>query len=353
MSAVAPADNTVGFIRRKVRRLTSSPSESSLPTAIIDQYINNVYTNDFPYGIKIDQMRDVYTFFTQPYIDRYPLDVNYSQGVRAPLYVDGIQGLFMKDREQFYSLYPKTPTRFQPATGDGANQQFDFAIAGPILSNAVTIGTVSVADDPIIISDDGNGSLYYRSATLQTFVPVQNTNPGIPGMHNANTGNPGLIDSIYVGTVNYVTGAFSFNLALANVIPGDGENLTLWVKQYQTGRPSAMLFWNNELTIRPIPKLVHRIEIEIYLTPVQFMLATDTPILNQWAKYLAYLVAKEILQDRSDTDGANSLVPELMKQEGLVLERQAVENIGQPVITIFNSINPSFFSTGGQWYGQG
>lgn len=62
MSAVAPANSTVSFIRRKVRRLTASANESALSTADLDQYLNNFYMNDFAYGIKIDQMRSVYTF---------------------------------------------------------------------------------------------------------------------------------------------------------------------------------------------------------------------------------------------------------------------------------------------------
>ena len=92
MSVVIQANNTYAQIERLVRRYTASSSESSLKSTDIQQQVNIFYSSDFPYSIKLDQMRSVYTFYTRPYIDRYPLDVNYNQGVRAPLYVDGILG---------------------------------------------------------------------------------------------------------------------------------------------------------------------------------------------------------------------------------------------------------------------
>ena len=103
--SVRPADSTLAFIRKKVRRLTASSGTSNLTTDIIDQYINNFYNQDFPYSIKIDQMRDVYTFYTQAYIDTYPLDVNYHQGVRGPVYIEGVRGSLYKERNQFYNLW--------------------------------------------------------------------------------------------------------------------------------------------------------------------------------------------------------------------------------------------------------
>ena len=40
MSSVTPADNSVVYMRQKIRRLTASASESVLSTSDIDQYIN-------------------------------------------------------------------------------------------------------------------------------------------------------------------------------------------------------------------------------------------------------------------------------------------------------------------------
>ena len=351
---VTQAGNTLAYIKSKVRRLTSSSGTSTLSESSLEEYINSFYNNDFPYGIKVDQMRSVYTFFTEPYIDRYPLDVNYNQGVRSPVYVDGIQGFFSKEREQFYNTWPRWPTKFSPISGDGVTTAFTFTIPGPFLSKQVVLGGVDVNGNAISVNDDGNGNLQLQIPNPVVSVPAQFnppvTNAPIPGMKNVNTANPGLINVNTqtldpfnvpypggIGTVDYVTGVFNINFPVA---PVSGQVMTLWVSQYQTGRPYSLLFWNNEFTIRPIPKLIHKIEIETYLTPVQFMQTTDSPILNQWAKYIAYGTSIDILMDRGDMEGVENLTPMFMKQEGLVLERQGVEEIGQRNSTIFSSSTP-------------
>lgn len=430
MTAVQPGDSTVNFIRNKIRRLTASSSEYALSTADIDMYVNNFYQNDFPYAIKIDQQRSVYTFFTQPNIDRYPLDVNFNMGVRAPMHVEGLLGTLFKDRNQFYNLWPRWPTLFQQGgttltgaiTGiaqpsnptritsvnhnltsgavitisnvggmtqlNGNNytitfinantfslngidnstfgaytsggiwttisQTFSFVIPGPFLSKEVVIGGVDSSNNPISINDDGNGNIQIVSNNKNpspnpvVSVPLQNTNPAIPGMYNRNTGNPGLINPLNIGTVDYVSGQIDFTLP-SGISLGLGTLFTVWVSQYQTGRPYCLLFWNNEFTIRPVPKLIHKIEVETYLTPVQFMLSSDLPILSQWSQYIAYGVAREILRDRQDMEGVANLEDGFMRQEALVLERQGIEEIGQPNFQLFNSTQP--YSVYGGWGG--
>lgn len=348
---VSPADSTLSYIRKKVRRLTATSSEQALPTADIDVYINNFYNQNMPNSIKTDQMRSVYTFYSAPNIDRYPVNVNYNQGFRSPMYVDGIQGSFFKDRDQFFLMWPRWPTLFQPASGDGVTQAFAFTIgAAPFLSNQVTLGSVDTTGVPIRVSDDGNGNLLYNVPNPVVSVPPALTN--VPGMKNKNTGNPGDLVQTVIGTVNYVTGAFTINFAIVGVTPAQGELIRVFVSQYTTGRPYSLLFWNNEITIRPVPKLVHKIEIETYLTPVQFMSTTDNPIMNQWAKYIAYGSAIDILTDRQDMDGVSNMIDAFKNEEGLVLERQATEEIGQRNSTIFSSSvqgQGNYWGSWGNW----
>lgn len=353
MTAVAPADSTYAYIERKVRRLTASSSESSLKSADIQQAVNNFYNQNMPNAIKTDQMRSVYTFYTAPNIDRYPVNVNYNQGFRSPIYVDGVQGTFFKDREQFFWMWPRWPTLVQPATGDGSTQQFSFTIAPvPFLSKQVTLGCVDTTGNPIRVSDDGNGNLLYDVPNAQVSVPGLTIPPAtnnVPGMKNLNTGNPGDLVQTIIGTVNYVTGAFAINFALVGVTPASGQIIRVFVSQYTTGRPYSLLFWNNELTIRPIPKYVHKVEVETYQTPVQFMLSTNSPIMNQWAKYIAYGSAIDILIERQDIQGVQNLQPAFDYEEGLVLERQAVEEIGQRNATIFSSTGQGQGNYYGSW----
>lgn len=352
---VASADSTLTAIRKKVRRLTASSSQDALTDDTLDQYVNTYYSQDFPYGIKIDQMRAVYTFFTQPYIDRYPLDVNSFQGIRAPFYVDGIQGQLYKERQQFFNVWPKFPTLAQPASGDGTTVNFTWNLPSPFLSGEVTIGTVDETGAAVMVTDDGIGNLWLVVPNPSITVPPYNINgqPPIPGMHNQNTANPGLAYlgtqtasfSNAIGTVDYVTGNFQITFPIA---PAAGEIIRVFTSQYQTGKPYNLLFWNNELTIRPIPKFVHRVTVEAYQTPVQFMQTNDVPILNQWWQIIAIGAAIKVLEDRQDMDGVANLITLYDRQEDLVLERQATEEIFQPNITLFNSTTQSF-GYGGPW----
>lgn len=424
--SVAPAQSTYVRIEQKIRRLTASASESSLKSADIQQYVNTYYSQDFPYSVKIDQMRSVYTFYTEPYRDRYPLDVNFNQGIRDPVYVDGIRGALFKDRQQFYNLWPRFPTKFQQGAtttttltgtitgiaqptiptsitsvahglasnavitidnvvgmvqlngntytitvvdantftlngidntaygayvsgGDWTSTSilFDFTIPGPFLSNEVTIGGTDFLGYPISIADDGEGNLQLKEPNPVVSNPLQNTNPAIPGMYNKNTQNPGLINPTNIGTVDYVSGAMFFTLQFPLET---GTLLDIRVSQYQPGRPYNLMFWNNEFTIRPVPKTAHKVEVETYLTPVQFLQSTDVPILNQWWQLIAIGAAIKVLEDRQDMEGIDNLLVLFNRQSALVLERQAIEEIFVPNYTIFNSTLPAAGGVNGIGY---
>lgn len=466
MSAVLPANNTYSYIESKVRRLTASASESALPSTMIQDYVNRFYNSDFPYAIKMDQQRYVYKFLTIPNVDRYPVDVNMYQGFRAPVYVEGIQGNFFKNRDQLYNLYPRYPTQFQQPvtsisgvitgivqpsnptqvtspnhglatgafitinnvggmvqlngntykiavidannfvlaftdnTGFGAytgggtwqssSSTASFTLYGNninpfpqpnfgILSTQVVIGGIDMNGNPIRIIDDGGGvnnaaGIGSNTTTGQLIFVLQNTvgnnvyldptgtqQPSIPnlspigGQANANIQNvepypPTPLTNQYCGTVNYLTTQIDINFP---VPPMPGTQLNIWVATYQVGRPYNLLFWNNELTVRPVPDNVYVIEVEAYQTPVQFMTTNDNPLLNQWAQYIAYGAAIEILRDRQDVEGVQNLMEGFMRQEALVLERQSIEEIQQPNITLFNTTTTGFGTGIGCGYGAG
>lgn len=384
MGAVLPYNSTYSFIETKVRRLTASASESALTSANIQQAVNTFYNNDFPYAIKIDQQRSVYKFLTIPNVDRYPVDVNNMQGFRAPVYFEGIQGNFFKNRDQLFNLYPRYPTQFQPIAGDGMTKSFTFSLFGNnvnpfpqpnfgILSTQVVIGGIDVNGNPIRIIDDGgavvnsfgigsnttHGQLLFlnqNNVGNNVFLsPTNSQMPAIPPLSplpvpSPPVGIPSPNNPQYCGNVNYVTTQMTVDFPVA---PAAGTMINVWAATYQVGRPYNLLFWNNELTIRPVPDNVYLCEVEVFQTPAQFMATTDNPILNQWSQYIAYGSAMEILRDRQDVEGVENLREGFMRQEALVLERQAVEEIQQPNITLFNTTQTGYGYGTGWGIGQG
>lgn len=160
--SVAQADSTLAQIKTNVRRLTASPDTSSLSESDLEEYINDFYHNDFPYGIKLDQTRSVYSFFTSPNVDRYPLDVNNNQGVRGAVYVEGRNANLFKDRYQFYNVWPRYPAFYQTSIGSSGS------ITGATQANPCVITSAGhglATGDSVLITDVGgmtelNGSTY-------------------------------------------------------------------------------------------------------------------------------------------------------------------------------------------------
>ena len=384
---VTQADSSYTFIEKTVRRLTASASQAALTSTDIEDGVNRFYTQYLANAIKVDQQRFVYKFLTIPNVDRYPVDVNKYQGFRAPVYFEGIQGSFFKDRTQLFNLYPRFPTLYQPASGDGVTTSFSFNLfgnaavpypqqIGGILSTQVVVGGIDVNGNPIRIIDDGgavlsangigsnttSGRLLYlqqnavgENVYLDALNVQQRAIPPTSPLgseQNANLPNspypPSPLTPQYVGTVNYITTAMTINFPVA---PAAGSQITVWASTYQPGRPYNLLFWNNEFTIRPVPDKVYLVEVEAYQTPVQFMMTTNHPLINQWGLYIAYGAAMEILRQRQDMEGVENLREGFELQEGLVLEKQGVEEIGQPNITMFNTTQ---YGYGMGWgYGPG
>jgi len=310
---VVQADSTLVAIRKKVRRLTASPDSSQLSDDDIDEYVNTYYDQDFPASVKTDQLRSVVEVFTEPNIDNYTLDINKYRGIRSPIYVEGREGRLYKDRREFFRVWPRGASRFTPASGDGATLAFSWTLGAPFLRNEVLISSTDTAGNAIKIEDDGNGNLVTAGTTT------------------------------VLGTVNYVTGAFAITFGVA---PADGEDIVTWVSTYQVGRPSDMLVWGSNITLRPVPDEVYRLEFEAYQSPTQFMATSDAPTLNQWWQLLALGAAVKILQDRQDMEGLENIVPFFEEQHGLVLERQSIEGIGVRNGTLYTEGNHGYGSCG-------
>jgi hypothetical protein len=238
-----------------------------------------------------------------------------------------------------------------------------------ILSTQLVIGGIDQNGNPIRIIDDGgavtnafgigsntiNGRLLFLTQNnVGNNVYLNSVNeqePAVPPLSPLPVPSPpSPLTQQYCGTVNYVT--TQINLLIPVPLQA-GSQLNIWAATYQVGRPYNLLFWNNELTIRPVPDNVYLVEVEVFQTPAQFMNTSDNPILNQWSQYIAYGAACEILRDRQDVEGVANLMEGFKRQEGLVLERQAVEEIQQPNITLFNSTQIGYGVGTGAGYGLG
>lgn len=334
------ADSTLNAIRLKVRRLTRSPSAAQLTDADIDEYVNTFITYDFPEHLRLFNLKTQFTFFTQPFIDTYSTnDIagdqfqnwdNLNITIHEPIFIAGSRAYFSQDRDQFFSIYPLVNYLFQIGTGDGVTTHFvgninttGFGAGGaqtPVLRNQVTIDSIDANNNGMVLADDGNGNL------------VSNTFP-----------NAGA------GTINYVTGAYVIDW---NVPPGPAQPINSQTRPYQPTIPTAMLFYDGQITLRPVPDQGYRVNMEVYVPPTQLLNAGQSPNLQEWWQYIAYGAAKKVFEDRQDIASVQMIMPEYKMQEALCLRRTIVQQTSTRTATIFTEqTSLGSLGSGGGWGG--
>lgn len=315
------ANSTLNDIRLKVRRLTRTPSGAQMSDTDIDVYINTFIQYDFPEHLRLFNLHKTFTFFTQPFIDTYQTNqiagdqfFDWDQEnitVNQPIFIGGYQAFFSQDRTQFFSIYPLVNYQFQIGLGDGVTTNFVGTLnvfnggpgaQTPILRNQVTINSIDANNNGMVMQDDGAGNLV-----------------GVP----ASAGG---------GTINYVTGAYNLGWA---VPPGPGEAVNSFTVPYQPTIPTAMLFYDGQITLRPVPDQGYRVNMEVFVRPTQLLNAGQSPELEEWWQYIAYGAAKKVFEDRMDIASVDMIMPEYKKQETLVLRRTIVQQAPTRASTIY------------------
>lgn len=375
--------STLQAIETKVRRITRSPSEAQLTTADLQNYINTFVVYDFPEHLRTFNLRTTFTFYTNPYQDEYPTNQasfgnpvanptivnnplynfqNKYLTVHPPCYVSGYQVLFSQSREQFYGIYPKINSIAQTGfTGDGITTQFSGVVnsnqaivpasfqqqIGLLQRNVLfdsvstSLAGISLVDVPVIDAATGNptaiGNLYdpasaaYQAA-LVTPPTVAFTAPFAPG----------------TGIVNYATGAYTVNFSVA---PRVGASINSQTVPTALAIPKAILYYNNKFVVRPVPDQPYRIDIEVYQRPSALLDSAQTPELEEYWQYIAFMASKKIFEDRMDMESVQMILPACKEQERLCLRRTLVQYSNERTATIYTETTGP--STGGWgWGGQ-
>ena len=103
-----------------------------------------------------------------------------------------------------------------------------------------------------------------------------------------------------VGTINYLTGAYSFKPT--STLP-DTATIYASVIPYQASRPTDVIFYNQQITFRPVPMQVYQVEFQISQQPLQLMMNNEAPELNEWYLFICAGAAKLIYADFPDPEG--------------------------------------------------
>jgi hypothetical protein len=310
------ASSTLDDIKRKVRRLTASPSPNQLSESDLEHYIDTFYEADLPAHLKIWNLHSNYEFWTVANEDRYDFDTDLYTAALPPLYIDGYQSFYSQSQEEFFRIYPKTTTQYTGPSGDGTAGPYSFTLSStPVLKREVTVSAVDTSGDTQTAYDSPQAG----SETLGDLIDASD-------------------NTTVLGQINYVTGAVSA-LTFTSAIPASESIITRYVA-YQANRPTAGLFFNSYFILRPVPDKVYKVSIEVYQKPSQLLSAnnnagTNTPDVQQWWQYIAFGAAIKVLEDRQDMESIQNIMPAFERQESLVLNRTATELANQRTATIY------------------
>ena len=147
---------------------------------------------------------------------------------------------------------------------------------------------------------------------VQNFLVTANISNGVT-LNITDDGAGNLIGDTGTGvnTINYDTGAIS--VTFSQTIPA-GNSITVLYNPVVLNIPLAIMFWQDQITLRPVPDKGYTVEIVGYRTPSQALMGTgDTPNmagrpeLLEWWETLAVGAAKKIYEDRLDMDGVGMM----------------------------------------------
>lgn len=308
--------NNLTAIRQKVRNLTARNSVQQITDAEIDGYINTYYLYDMPETLRLLKLKDVFTFITIPNVERYPFPNEKYVTVEGPAYCAGQQLNYFQDNDQFYRQWPKINDIQIVATGNGTAGPYTFTIPGiPFMQS---INTTALATNAI-----GTDVRVLITANVANFTSVNVIDDGVGGFING-----------VVGTINYITGAVTVTFPLA--VPA-GTQINANTIPYVASLPRAMLMFQNEFILRPIPNSSYIVEVNAFRFPTALANASDTPELNQWWQMLAYGAALKVLIDNGDTENADKVRPYLEEQLRMVQRRTIKQQTNQRSCTIYNN----------------
>jgi hypothetical protein len=313
-----------------VRRIIKSPSDAQITDATIQEYINRFYIYDAPARVQLFDLKRQYTFETLPYVQKYMFPYTEYQLGQPPVYCDGVQIGYTESNREFFNYCPEFVSNQQPFLGNGTPGPYTTVFGSDQLINTPPLNStrpilrgftdamgnfepfvfINAVDDAGImhyIVDDGNGILNETDKEFQ----VVTTSAGV---------------------VDYVLGTATFTFA--EPIPATNIITTL-TSPFAPGIPRMMLFFNNIMTMYPVPRRPHKIQLDAYVTPAQFLNTSDFIPFTYMSEYLAVGAARKILRDNADTDLFDFYSAQLREIECQVLRRSERQRSTQRTPTIF------------------
>lgn len=325
----------------KVRRLTRSLSQSQLSDDQIKDYINTFVLYDFPEHLRLANLKETFSFYTEPYIDTYDTKTapatsplynfkNKYITVHQPVYVAGYRAAFFESRATFFANYPFPSSIQKINTGDGIQSNFNGTI--PInQGTSSAIGTVNLLKNNVLFNsvDSSGNSLVIIDVPTSPLVGTLIV-PNDP--------------SVSKGTINYTTGVFDVTFTAP---PAAGKDINVQYVTVQPSRPESVLFYDGTFIVRPTPDQAYKITMDVFVSPTKLLESSAEPKLQEWWQLIAYGAARKVFQDRMDMESLQVIDVEYREQMLLVNRRTIVQQTSQRTPTIYDDSLLGYYNNRG------
>lgn len=328
MAVTVPS--TLANIRTKFRRITAAPSGNQITDAEVDDYIQTFYVQDFPEHLRLETLKETYTFSTEAFVDSYAFDRNEYVSIQPPLYVDGYQSFYSQNREQFYQVWPKI--QFQVNAGFG---------------NGVIGQTFQIPQRPLLaaqqrFSPPGTSGTFDSDILFEIQTPDPTTGNFLTATTYIDDGQGFLIDSSYLttptaaaptqfGVVDYLAGTFT--ITAGPILPTDRVLITS--VPYTPGRPTSILFFDDRFVLRPVPDSAYKVSVEAWKNPIALLSTSNSPELNEWWQVIAVGAALKFFEDKGNFEDYASYTAVFEKYKLLAQRRTIVQQTNQRTATIY------------------
>lgn len=340
----------------KTRRLTGSSNSFQVTDSYIVQQMHSFYSYDLPAKFRSLKLKDIYTFTTNVGQDVYPFNSELYITVNQPCYCSKREIRLFNDPWNFYGVNYNWQQFATFSTGDGTSGPYNgFTTASPLIA--------SVNNDPGSLITDGFGNdrgsnLFFPQSRVQNVLITANVigANGVGETQNVTDDGQGNLIQIFQtsnrtnkeygwtyyrqyasstpdtpgnATINYQTGEI-IGLTFAEAIP-QGTPIQIQYNPKKLSIPLAIMFYQNQFTLAPVPDAGYTIELTCYRQPIQALIAQDmagNPELSEWWEILAVGAAKKIFEERLDSDGV-IFIDKMLKERYDIIETRTYSQIGQ------------------------
>ena len=355
----------------KTRALTGSNNSFQITDAQIVQKMTSFYLYDLPAKFRSLKLKDLYTFTTNAGQDVYPFNSELYTTVDNPCYCNKREIKLYTDPWNFYGVnfnWQQGPETF--ASGNGSKGPYSgFTTARPLIA--------SFNNDP---GTQANPNLYFPQGRVQNLLISANTGNFADSQNVTDDGAGNLIQifqtstgnqqqeygwtyyrqyasvdpSIPTATINYQTGQI-INVYFNENIP-QGMPITISYNPQVLSIPLSIMFYQNQFTLRPVPKQGFTIDLTAYRQPIKALIAaskTGNPELSEWWEALSVGAAKKIFEERLDSDGV-IFIDKMLKERYDIMETRTYAQIGQQrIYTIYTDQVTYNYSNNGFGGGYG